>query len=79
MAAELVSCSNHSFWNEPGDQEAGVAFRFARGAWWVFGFVLKDEEFYPNWLRVVVVFCFVLFFSLVGSQNGPGWRGPQGS
>lgn len=51
IAAELVSRSNHPSWNEPGDQEAGVAFRFTLGAWWVFGFLFKDEEFYHNWVR----------------------------
>lgn len=32
-----------------GDREADIAFRFALGAWWVFGF--KDEKFYHNWVR----------------------------
>lgn len=38
IAAELVPCSNHPCWKEPGDQEADITFRFALGAWWVFVF-----------------------------------------
>lgn len=43
----------------------GVAFRFACGAWWVFGFVFKDEEFYPNWVRVVGFLLVCLFSSYI--------------
>lgn len=32
-----------------GDREADVAFRFALGAWWVFGF--KEEKVYHSWVR----------------------------
>lgn len=64
IAAELVSRSNHPSWNEPGDQEAGVAFRFTLGAWWVFGFLFKDEEFYHNWVRdflIIIIFLCALY------------------
>lgn len=61
-AAEFVSCSNHPFWNKPGDQEAGVTFRFAHGAWWVFDFVFKDEEFYPDWVGMSFFCCCCCFF-----------------